>query len=442
MKKKLVSLLCVLATVTAILAGCGSGTDTQQKTTSAGTDAVVAESKTEATEAAPASDVTLKVVAQNDGLIEKVAEAFTEKTGIKVEFTFIEGDNANYQQKVGIMMNGGTSFDVFYCVDGAQLPPLIDKGYVEPITSYIARDINTEDYSGKVEAFTYNDGEIYALPYRGDYYMVFYNKDLFDQYNVPYPTDDMTWDDFEQLTYQFPGKDENVYGAYLFNWPGMVYNWAWQTGEYDICSGVYDCLKPEYERFLRMQDAGSIIDYALLSSGSSDAAFQNGNIAMVINGTWGVAQCITAEKEGDIDFNWDVAHLPCHGESDKGNIIGSITPYAMHSGSEHKEEAWEFMTFVSGEESAMMYAENGWLPAMTTDAVTEAYASADGSPANLRNALDCNNFYWDKPAKFGVSEYKQILSDEHSLIMLKEETIDEGIANINKRAAEVEKYEK
>ena len=437
MKKKALALLLPMAMVLSLLAGCSGEKETAEPAAPAAT-----EKAAQATEKqADNSDVTLQIVVwstPSDEYLDVLANAFTEETGIKIEYQKLATDNADYKQKVNIMVNGGTYYDGMFIVDGAQLPPLVEKGYVEPLTDYIARDINKDDYSGKVDVFTFDDGETYAMPIRGDYYMIFYNKDLFDQYNVPYPTDDMTWDDFEQLTYQLTGKD-NVYGGLLFNWPAMVYNWAWQSGEYNVCSGVYDCLIPEYERTLRMQDAGSIVDYAVLSAGSGDAAFENGNIAMQINGTWNVGFCINYEKEGDLTFDWDVAHLPYHDEKDKGNIVGSVTPMTISSTSVHKEETWEFIKFVSGEKGAAILAKYGMLPALTTDSAVNAYVDTDGAPENLTNAMKCACFYMDKPPLPDIASYKQILDEEHSLIMLGEETIEEGIANINARAAEVGK---
>lgn len=44
---------------------------------------------------------------------------------------------------------------------------------------------------------------------------LFYNKDLFDRYGVPYPTNAMTWDDVLALAKRFPTKGEGegrIYG--------------------------------------------------------------------------------------------------------------------------------------------------------------------------------------------------------------------------------------
>ncbi|WP_028553012.1 ABC transporter substrate-binding protein [Paenibacillus sp. UNC451MF] len=42
-------------------------------------------------------------------------------------------------------------------------------------------------------------GELYAIPYFAQTYALFYNKDLFDKFGVPYPKDGMTWEDATEL---------------------------------------------------------------------------------------------------------------------------------------------------------------------------------------------------------------------------------------------------
>ncbi|WP_239625806.1 extracellular solute-binding protein [Paenibacillus sp. H1-7] len=42
-------------------------------------------------------------------------------------------------------------------------------------------------------------GELYALPYFAQTYALFYNKDLFDKFGVPYPKDGMTWEEATEL---------------------------------------------------------------------------------------------------------------------------------------------------------------------------------------------------------------------------------------------------
>ncbi|MGO8041099.1 extracellular solute-binding protein, partial [Rhizobium leguminosarum] len=58
--------------------------------------------------------------------------------------------------------------------------------------------IDPAPFVGLIEELTI-DGKIYSLPFRSDFLVVYYNKDIFDKAGVPYPTNDMTWAQFDEI---------------------------------------------------------------------------------------------------------------------------------------------------------------------------------------------------------------------------------------------------
>lgn len=46
------------------------------------------------------------------------------------------------------------------------------------------------------------DGELYGIPYRIDHYVLLYNCDLFDKADLPYPRQQMTWEQVHALARQ------------------------------------------------------------------------------------------------------------------------------------------------------------------------------------------------------------------------------------------------
>src|SRR5690625_1900845 len=56
------------------------------------------------------------------------------------------------------------------------------------------------------------EGELNALPFTKQGYIMVYNKDTFDAFGVPYPTDNMTWEETIELGKQVSGEiDGQVY---------------------------------------------------------------------------------------------------------------------------------------------------------------------------------------------------------------------------------------
>ena len=56
------------------------------------------------------------------------------------------------------------------------------------------------------------EGRLIGLTGNGGIYGLFYNKEVFDLFGVPYPTDNMTWDDIIDLAKKTTGtRDGNQY---------------------------------------------------------------------------------------------------------------------------------------------------------------------------------------------------------------------------------------
>ena len=58
--------------------------------------------------------------------------------------------------------------------------------------------IDMAPYQGSDEGIRIGD-QLYGLPFRNDYYVLYYNKTLFDKAGVEYPKHDMTWDEYREL---------------------------------------------------------------------------------------------------------------------------------------------------------------------------------------------------------------------------------------------------
>jgi multiple sugar transport system substrate-binding protein len=61
----------------------------------------------------------------------------------------------------------------------------------------------------------------------------------------------------------------------------------------------------------------------------------------------------------------------------------------------------------------------------------------EGMPEGAAEALTVKNVTLDRPITDKVAEINQMLGEEHSLIMLGELSIDEGLAEMAERAAEI-----
>ena len=378
-------------------------------------------------------------VSQNN-YINVVIDAFeAANPDIKIELQ--DTPSTEYITKLNTQLNGGSDVDMFFVKEADKTKTFYDRGQLADLSGYIAADgIDMAGYNGTDANFIF-DGKVYGMPVRTDQYVLFYNKDIFDAAGVPYPDNDMTWAEFEDLAAQLTsGEGANkIYGAHFHSWNACVQNWGVQDGKHTIMSGEYSFFKPYYEMVLRMQEAGTCMDYGTIQGsgiGYTDV-FSRGQVAMLPMGSWLIQTMIQKNASGESSVNWGVAVVPHAEDVPNGYTVGATTPICINNASKNKDAAWRFVSFLSGPEGAQILAECGQVPALSGEGYLEAYAAADGMPEDILDGLYATRISPDRPAMDKVTEIDQMLLAEHQLILLGEETVDEGIANMNRNYAEI-----
>lgn len=306
-----------------------------------------------------------------------------------------------------------------------------------------AEGIDASLYGGTVEQVTV-DGEVYQLPFRSDFWVVYYNRDLFDAVGASYPTNDMTLEAYDALArsvVQGEGNDK-AYGAHYHTWRSAVQLFGILDGQNTIVDGTYDFLAPYYEMILRQQDDGIVMDYATAVSTSSHYRdlFYNGKIAMMNMGTWQIATQIVAVKNGDTDVaNWGIVKYPHPEGVEAGTTLGTITGLAVSKNAPNKETALDFLKFVTGEEGAAIVAATGTIPAIHTESIMAEIAATEGFPqdGNSIEALQTAQIYLEMPLHAKAGEIETVLNEEHTEIMTGNKSIEEGLASMNSRVSEV-----
>jgi multiple sugar transport system substrate-binding protein len=373
--------------------------------------------------------------------IPAILDAFKNiQPNITVEI--LDSPSSDYTQKLSVMLNGGSDLDAFWIKDGDTAAGLVKRGQLADLTAYAQRDtIDLKAYNGLADRLTIN-GSLVALPARTDYYVLYYNKDIFDKAGVPYPSNNMTWIEWEQLAKRLTSGSGNnkVYGALLHTWNACVQNWGVQDGRNTIMATDYGFFRPYYAMAVRMQQDGTLWDYGALRTGGIhySSAFLQGNVATMPMGTWFISTIIDRINKGEASLRWGIAALPHPPGSESGWTVGSVTPIAINQASGKKDAAWEFAKFVTSAEGAKLYAVNNAIPGRATDETLLSIAAADGMPEGAFEALTVKNISLDRPYIDQVAEINQMLNEEHSLIMLGEVSVEQGLANMAKRSKEIQ----
>ncbi|MBN1992115.1 MAG: sugar ABC transporter substrate-binding protein [Anaerolineae bacterium] len=390
----------------------------------------------------PAEPIALKMTAWDIGTTpywQAVVDAYqAQNPNVTVEL--IDISSAEYQDKVNIMLSGGDETDIITIKDIPGYSAMLTRGQIIPLESYIEADgLDLSVYSGAAEELTF-EGSIYGLPFRSDIWILYYNKDLFDKAGVDYPTNDMTWKEFDQIARQMTSGEgaDKVYGAHFHTWRSTVELATVQDGKNTVIATDYSFMKPMYDMVVAMQDDDIIMDYGELKAGSVhySGVFKNQQIAMLPMGSWFIGSLIAAKNAGEIDFNWDVVKYPHPEGVEPGTTAGTLTSLAINTNSKNKDAAWDFIKFYGGPEGAKALAATGNLPAMRNAEILGVFSSLEGVPPGATEALQTATVRLELPMHPKVGAVEQILNEEHDLIMTESVPVDEGIASMTSRISE------
>lgn len=444
-KRRLVSLVTAAAMVSG-LAACGGGGGSNE-TAAAGGAAPSGTTAAESVEAAEGQTVLKWSIWDKDltAYYQPLVEEF-EKQNPDLKIEMVDLGSSDYQTVLGTQLTGsGSDFDIVTIKDVPGYATLVNKGVLEPLDEYIAADnVDLGAYKGLTDQIAV-DGKLYELPFRSDFWVLYYNKDVFDAAGVSYPTNDMTFEDYDalarQLTVDTPGQE--VYGAHYHTWRSAVQLFGILDGKNTILDGNYDFLKPYYEMALAEQEDGVCQDYATLKTSNLhySGAFSQGNVAMMNMGTWFISTLIEKIKSGEYTdcANWGIAKYP-HAEGvEPGSTLATITALSIPANAPHKDAAWKFVKFVCGEEGAKILAGTGNIPALMSDDIAGMISAMEGFPADESNtkALQTANLYLEMPVSSKSSEIEIVLNEAHDNIMTGNSTIDEGIADMNEKVGAI-----
>jgi multiple sugar transport system substrate-binding protein len=364
-----------------------------------------------------------------------------------VKITYTDLGSADYDTVLQTQLTGGGSdLDVITIKDIPGYANLISANLLTPLDDYIkAQNIDPNLYGGVLDALTVN-GKVYSLPFRSDFWLLYYNKDLFDKAGVPYPTNDMTLDQFADMAKKMTsgfGADK-VYGTHFHVWRSAVELPAIFDGKHTVVDGTYDFLKPYYERVLKLQDDGDVMSYAQLKTSNThySGPFFNQQIASMPMGSWFIATQIAKVKSGESKaVHWGLAKYPHPDGVAPGSTASTITGISVAANSKKQDAALDFVKFVSGPEGAAVVAKTGTFPAITTSDVLATITSTPGFPDDQasKDALVTAKRYLEIPVSPIAPQIDLALSRAHDAIMTGSVSIDEGIAEMNKDVAAIPK---
>lgn len=432
MFKRLVSILMVGCLTLAMLVGCGQKDEAMKPSS---------EDKKAVTSKKP---VTIKYFnfsagADNAEVLEAMIADF-EKVNPDIK---VENEAAGYEEyftQLATKIAGGDAPDCFelnmenflaYSIRGAvkEVDGLFEKTGAD-------KSVYSE---GVLKAGSF-DGKQYAIPLMFSTVMLVYNKDLFDQAGVEYPTEDWTWKEEMEAAKKIRALGEDTYGVLQGIQFWEFYKTVQKNGGSLLSEDgkKFTINRPEnletltYMRDRIWEDNVEPTEEQRADRGANDL-FIEGKLGMFYGGVWNFTDLV---KRGE-GVNWDV-------EVEPGNIAKASHFFAnvgcISNTTDKAEAAFTFLNYIASNPKAVKRRIDAqWeLPTINDPDLLKTYLAIK-PPENKEAVFKSLDYAVKPPALEQFAELVEIVNPKLEMVrdnlMTPQEALDaaqvEAEANIS-----------
>ena len=356
MKFKKVMALALASTMVFSMAACGGSKD------DGGSSDAGDSKKEEKSEGGDTLSISIWDSNQEPGINEILAD-FTEETGIKTKLTVVKWDE--YWTMLEAGAQGGSLPDVFW-MHSNESQRYMSNDMLLDLTDKIADSdlIDPANYPEDIWGLYTYDEKYYAVPKDVDTIALWYNKAMFDEAGLAYPTADWTWDDVTEAAKKLTKEDGSQYGLAVRNDNNQAgyYNLVYDNGGHIINedktkSGWDDPKTIEAMEVLEswIKD-GVMPPIETMSENGEDVLFQSGKVAMVLQGSWMVAAYRDNEYTAE---NCDVVELPKSATTGRRASVYNGLGWAASANGKNTENAWKLIEYLGSEKAQKKQAELG-----------------------------------------------------------------------------------
>ncbi len=285
---------------------------------------------------------------------QMLEEFHSTHPNIRVFYT-LDPPSESFDEKMVADFQAGAAPDVFQGCCGF-FPSWAQKGYALDLRPYVKADLDRatlDDWDPvQYNSFFTRDGRQYALPKYHGALALYFNKDIFDEYDVDYPNESWTHDDYRSAMQHFAhdptgtGK-ANLWGSMIdISWERIqVHVNAWGGHFVDPNDPSHSLMaEPAAMQAMewiraRMWDDKVMATSLDVQKKSTREAFSAGQLAMVEDGSWALKDILSAAK-----FRIGVAPFPA-GPARRATLA-TTDGFGIYAGTRYPDAAWELLKFL------------------------------------------------------------------------------------------------
>ena len=252
-------------------------------------------------------------------------------------------ESSVYFQKLNAFFSSNTAPDIIQ-VAADYGNEYTAKGVFAPLDDFLTDELAGTWAESLLDSLR-TDDVLYAIPIGVQNSFIAYNKNLFDEAGLEYPTNDWTETELLDLAKQLTDSDKGQYGILVAgNVKEMVrdmygdycYDWDTNTMTAEGNESFKHGLQMFYDMFVTDK-----VTPAVMSTADIGGGFETGKYPMAIIHYWDIASLSTTIGDS---FDWDIVQFPINEEYGvRWTSPLYVQALSIAEQSEHKTEAFEFI---------------------------------------------------------------------------------------------------
>lgn len=364
---------------------------------------------------------------------EKIMKEIADKYMAEHEDVDVQVELGTYKDhftKLETQSQGDVMPDIFF-MNAPNFLKFASNDVLEPLDDIISeKNINMDDFPDALkDMYKYEDHQ-YGIPKDWDLGALWYNKEIFDEAGVDYPTNDWTWDDMVEAAGKI--KESNIEGVWPMAAPAdtqtIVYDTIPQAGGYVIneekTKSGYD--SPEaiegVKVWVDLIEEGLSPNLQTLEDTKPVELFKAGKLAMVIEATWNVPEFM---QDDNIKDKIDIVQYPYVKE--RAVTIHGLS-YCMPKSSADNEAAKDFLAYLASPEINDLWAESGTVIPANENSLDKWLNSYPD--VNLKAFTDQLQYSHIYPYSKNTSVWNAYEAEELKLIWSGSKTVEEGLKDL------------
>lgn len=343
--------------------------------------------------------------------------------------------------KMITMLAGGEPFDIA-TISTSYYPQFVDLGQALDITEHAKATYSEEEYYWSVFDGLTVDGKLYGVPISVYTLVNYYNKDLYDEAGVAYPSYEWgenawTFEDWQEVAVQL-SKGEGLdrqYGVWI------EYQLE-RTALFLFAEGLDywgEDLYPQFDNertaeihniLYKMLHEDQVMPNAdLINTTGMDQLLADGKVANYIQGTW------SHGSVAESGINYGISPVP------GGKTVGYVDVYLPMANTANPEATMKVLDYLISYETCLYkYENNIWGPQVNKKATEEVMY--DSYPQLTKEDIDCLFASLDNCKPLTVfPEWAEFLDayllPSSSLLAAGESTVEEELEILQEAALDI-----